>query len=812
MRNDSTSKKQKQLQYEIESQTRVKKRHCQKVSERLLKQTTEQDIKSFSLEQSISSLQKEPCTRSANDLLSIKAFLETSELCRKFNSDNISEDSLQKILLMCSTEMRYLNYPKEKILFRIGDDGNYFYIIIKGKIEILKPISDEEMISGFEYFNHITTLYESNEIYILKKTIEANQFMVHMDLNEMPLLKKILLAILLDDFYMDSTVMPAEILNVIESCHINIIQEQLDINKDHLDDVNYFISIKKLLSNYIGDIPNKTLERYRGLKQKNLKTKYSLFKYQSFLQLENGAFFGDMALDKKTFRSATIKTIDETEFCYLDIQSYNSFLLAEKQRLTLNEVAFLVNSFFFKAISFFVFERKYLNSFIYQENYKKDVLFQEETKVDYIYFIKEGQVELKTKKSVFEIHSLITSLSEFGSHNNDKDDQKRLPICKNDFENIKQHLKKTIEYNLFITNGKECIGQESLYYGLNYLYTARVITKKCKLYKIDVRSLLKLFQVETMSYDWFAYNCKNKIKLLKERLKAVKESQICLANSVIQTENNVNDELFSFENKINTISTSAALIQKTKRVLKCRIKQIIPLSSFFVPRITINNNQMLSLRGNSEHSKRLESIEKKFATISVTQEELTYLTPISKGKKKNNNNNMNYSTLLTKDNTHRSLITETRLLSKIQKEIENDPIMITNNNFITIANKKQLLKIKDRTHQTNKKMNDIRTQRRSIPKLSKPRTRDKTIVYSRNVFIMEKQNNTIENKHNTYLENEISSSQIKTDFDFSNKRNSNQNNISILTMFSGKYFKEKQQLYQQYKHKLTNNYTDNKIF
>ena len=62
---------------------------------------------------------KEPNVRTAKDLEIIKKFLESSDLAYKFKSDNLNQESLDKMLSMCSQKVRYSNLDKRKILLII---------------------------------------------------------------------------------------------------------------------------------------------------------------------------------------------------------------------------------------------------------------------------------------------------------------------------------------------------------------------------------------------------------------------------------------------------------------------------------------------------------------------------------------------------------------------------------------------------------------------------------------------------------------------------------------------------------------------
>ena len=92
-------------------------------------------------------------------------------------------------------------------------------------------------------------------------------------------------------------------------------------------------------------------------------------------------------MDKTTTRNATIKTVEDTDFYYLEFGYYKTYLKEEKRRLTMKEVLFLVNNFFFHNISPQYFEKKFLNLFIYEEKYQNEFIFKEDENAEFVYFI-----------------------------------------------------------------------------------------------------------------------------------------------------------------------------------------------------------------------------------------------------------------------------------------------------------------------------------------------------------------------------------------------------------------------------------------
>ena len=76
-----------------------------------------------------------------------------------------------------NTVNRYLKvktYNINKILFRIGDIGTNYYVLLKGKAYTLVPRKITKSMTFDEYRNHLKILYIMGEDYLLEKTMHSN--------------------------------------------------------------------------------------------------------------------------------------------------------------------------------------------------------------------------------------------------------------------------------------------------------------------------------------------------------------------------------------------------------------------------------------------------------------------------------------------------------------------------------------------------------------------------------------------------------------------------------------------------------------
>ena len=124
-------------------------------------------------DQFLEDLLKVPCPISKARIISIVShFIRKSKLIEKIENEYQSDKKadLNNLSILCAENLSYIDLKKGGILFKIGEEGNKFFIIFKGIVSILKlkeiPIVK---MTFFEYFNYCIKLLKDNEIFILRK-------------------------------------------------------------------------------------------------------------------------------------------------------------------------------------------------------------------------------------------------------------------------------------------------------------------------------------------------------------------------------------------------------------------------------------------------------------------------------------------------------------------------------------------------------------------------------------------------------------------------------------------------------------------
>lgn len=189
-----------------------------------------------------------------------------------------------------------------------------------------------------------------------------------------------------------------------------------------------------------------------SLKIKDVKKaeQVTVYKYIEFIRLKKGQFFGDTAIDEQKERNATIVTQEISLIGAIECGIYRDFIRADKLKIKLKEINFLLENFFMSSIPRQKFDKRYFDLFEVTEYFKGSLIFEprpkqvqtntffvqntpvveteEKVKVSgqlpsptldtgldsqeerYLYFVKDGEMELKFNLSPFEINKLQQDL------------------------------------------------------------------------------------------------------------------------------------------------------------------------------------------------------------------------------------------------------------------------------------------------------------------------------------------------------------------------------------------------------------------
>ena len=111
--------------------------------------------------------------KNENDILIIKLYLSTMSFLLSLKGNF----NIDKLLSSLSSNLKLEKKSKDTILFRHGNKGNKFYIVLEGEVSvlILKELENKVEISFKRYFVHLLLLKLLKEDELINKTITANE-------------------------------------------------------------------------------------------------------------------------------------------------------------------------------------------------------------------------------------------------------------------------------------------------------------------------------------------------------------------------------------------------------------------------------------------------------------------------------------------------------------------------------------------------------------------------------------------------------------------------------------------------------------
>ena len=464
-----------------------------------------------------------PEKRTFEDLLTIRNYLLKTKLYSYFKNEDILEEAIQKLITMCSVEFEYINYNKNDFIYKSGDIPQNFYLILKGKINVLKPAYKKEIFSGLQYFTYLMDLKKKNESFLMNSSIKENQKVypiIEKDINLLPYIYiQYTLNLILQDFEFDFK----EALQI-----SNITLESLGLNKEIEITKDYLSQNRKLILSHMPNIPNKIYSKYLFLFDDIYKKEIQYFYFKDFYILESGDFFGDFDLDRNLKRKDTILILEDSDLVYFNYKLYGRHIFNEKQIILDREINYLHSNFFFSKIQISNFVNKYFDYFIIEKYNKNQVIFKENYPLEYIYFIKSGEVQLYSIKSPIQIQELLNDLKK-RINNNKLFEEYQYREIKSNIYDLKDDLNIKTLNKIISLNNNEILGIESFYYGYNYLYTA-ITSQNSLIYKIEKMNLMYILKDESLCYNLLEKKVSDTINIFYNRLFLINNTLLTIAD------------------------------------------------------------------------------------------------------------------------------------------------------------------------------------------------------------------------------------------------------------------------------------------
>ena len=624
------------------------------------------------------------------------------------DKEKLTEIYINSIVSKLADSVSIEKYNKNEFVIKMSEIGENCYFLLSGILSVLKPMAYHIELTYDEFMQYFASLIKNKEYDIIDNIRRINQDYIDIGLNED--LENFLKSYFIIKFKKDI----AHLFQIgqITKEFIDKRFKLFDFTFEDFDlktsDVNLHIeqiikgsSVKdKELKDYLDSILITKPENLSILKLNpnildNDKHKFTIFKYEDFLYLKPGAFFGESALDGNIHkRNASIRTEEDCIILSLHNDIYKALLFENNKKLKTFDVVFICKNFFFNDISTIIFNKNYFSFFKLLTKEKDDIIYKQSEHLSSVYFVKEGNIKLEISISITELYNLIKYYYDKLTNNPYiRIGQAKLKEIKENYlqDNIisdvrhqslimREKLNTKFKFELFTSSYCDTLGLEEYFLKNNYLCTAIVISKTAKLFEISQDSLDNIITTEKNCHNAYYNLVGSKLITLIKRLNTIK------LNYINQLTYKIKENFFGTEvEESNLIKGQTGSRRPFRKYFKKK-QEPKTLNKFY-----------RSIENEEKKNQNFLSLKKASANLTISKN--INLT----------NNNINFSKEKSKENIEQEYLkTDTNKKNKYKKKKKLSNIKTKKNSLNNELLKHNL--IFSKTSKDKSKENEIRDE------------------------------------------------------------------------------------------------------
>ena len=377
---------------------------------------------------------KKEIERTNEDIENIQIYLNTLLYFRRLKLfDPVNVDNT---VINISKVIKYVSIPKNNYVLKLGEKGNAFYLILKGKVSIMVAEYKKVYLNIDDYLIFLLKLYYFKENELLKETISLNKHRYAIEDDFEYFIKNI---------YVKQRLLENEMRNEIKAAKDNI-KDAKKLNSDMFSE-NLTRMIEKIFPD-VEDLPeikmvkgkistnNKTniylnyifnnnfkenevtpdkiislvnIDNY-NVYEKGSNKAFSIPFYFQINSLERGKYFGHTALETNSKGSITIITLEDSSFGIIEKNDYFRLLSKINRELDMNFYLTLYNLPFFKDIAKTSFQRFYSSFFEYHLYKRNHLLYEVKKKTNLLYLINNGRFSIYFKGNMISLYNILIYL------------------------------------------------------------------------------------------------------------------------------------------------------------------------------------------------------------------------------------------------------------------------------------------------------------------------------------------------------------------------------------------------------------------
>ena len=557
-------------------------------------------IEKYNILEVIQKFKIPPENRTVEDLYITKNFLHETKLIQYYIKELINDKRMtENLITFFGLEFRYQKCMKGEVIYRIDDYADNFYMVLLGKVGIFNIQEKIIRMTGYEYFCYIMNLKKNNEMHRYKLCIEENKSVFPISIDDEDLLPFFYLQFVLEDIKGGKII--KDFRKILEL--INIKPKDIGLAENKLNSIDYILDKEKRIIKKIANFSKDKIKEYRFINNKIIKKNLKLFEYVKTKTIEPLDYFGDECIESGIPRNETAICIENTELIYIMNKLYINNIIPKKNMILERKTAFLGRNYLFNKIAPKKFVKRYFDLFKLETYSKGDVLFEEIVPLEYVFFIKEGYINLLTSKSILEMEMFINEINKkikdvqnIFNYSDNKDDDKNIVL----YNNIKssstelfEHIKKKEKIKIFVLKENEDAGLPSYLLGLGHLATGVVDSPKAVIYKIKKSDLTEILKKERICFYELINRVEDKLKVLSQRFYEINNIKLSMTDQKIAEDNKIKYNM-TIKNKKGTEINSDTFPTKNETIIDVdKIKEIIDVheaSKYF------NNKRISKIR------------------------------------------------------------------------------------------------------------------------------------------------------------------------------------------------------------------------
>lgn len=651
-------------------------------------------------------MQKKSILRSDCEKKMMTNYLKEHRLLQILQKSKTPDMEMSEICQIFADNAERIDLNENEILFKIGEVGDKFFLVLSGEVQVLKPIRKKVYLTPKDFLRYLYQLKKEDETFLLNMCIKSNyEKYCFKNFEEFLEFNSAALKIKLRNYLTFSMTKECFNFKKVKEIFLEELKtfEDFDLNEDLSKSMN-LKEFKKYLFEENKNFKEKDFENAEKIYYKYLEIfdneldniRFNIIEYDKTVHLGEGYTFGDYALDnEKLSRTATIKASRNSILCYLTEEVYYKYILDETIKLRKRDLILLnEKNPILNAIGDFEFERHYLKKFRLNVFNKNEIIIKQNDLTDKILFIKEGECDLIYQGNTFEVNQHIETIIEQCKLREILED-KEVELMKSEFSNPKinqiksdsflKQAKKAKKFFLKTAKKGDIIGVESALLDFPYLYNIQIKSNVAQIYFMDVCDLFQILKrYKKCKRDFMNFSLQ-KIKAFFSRIRCVKLTR---ERKLIEDEYCLNSDLKNIVSKKNEEKRMKKIplkLENQECVYPETIRQEIIKEKLRLRDIFLNKNNALE--------KHQENLLKKMEANKFEKKKEDGMFLTSANNNNNNiNNNLNHLNSLSPKRTKKektlSPEKEIKKSKKKDKEKKRKSILETgnNNNLIDINN------------------------------------------------------------------------------------------------------------------------------